>query len=234
VRPDGGTVAAKVLGRDGGLDVAVLAVEAPDVPVADVGDSDAVRVGHIVLAVGAGPRASWGVISARGQLSGARSAGDAFSLDLTLYPGFSGGPLVDARGAVIGINTSGGSRQLRLAIPAKAVDRVVETVVRHGRVPQAYLGVGTQPVRVPESVETEGQRTAVIVVDVQRGSPASDALLVGDVMLSLDGTPVRDPLDLRAILRSERIGQRVTASVVRAGRVIEVGLTIGERPERAR
>jgi S1-C subfamily serine protease len=237
VRPNGETVPATVLGRESALDVAVLKVDAPDVRPAELGDSDSVRVGHMVLAVGAGPRASWGVISAIGGGSATRSPSDTFSLDLTLYPGFSGGPLVDARGAVIGLNTSGASRHLQLAIAAKAVDRVVDAVARHGRVPHAYLGVRTQRVRVPEGVtegDPQGRRTAVIVVEVEPGSPAGAVLLVGDVILSLDGAAVSDPLDLRAMLRPERIGQRVTASVVRAGRVLDVGLTIGERPERAR
>src|SRR5262249_58123967 len=111
--PDGRALTARVAGRDPTIDVAVLKVDAPAVAVADVADSDAVRVGHIVLALGAGPRASWGVVS---------SVGDKrmLHLDLTLYPGFSGGPLVDAQGRVVGINTSGASRHWQLAIPAAA------------------------------------------------------------------------------------------------------------------
>src|SRR5918996_3525770 len=235
--PNGQSAPATVVGRDSALDVAVLGIGAVDVAVADVGDSDAVRVGHRVLAVGAGPRASWGVISAIGAAWSSRSESDVFSLDLTLYPGFSGGPLVDARGSVVGLNTSGASRRLELAVPAKAVSRLVDAVVRHGRIPQAYLGVSTQQIRVPEGVREESrqaQRTALIVVDVQEGSPAAAGLLVGDVILSLDGTAMADPLDLRAVVRPERIGQRVTASVIRAGRVLDVSLTIGERPGRAR
>ena len=235
--PNGQSAPATVIGRDSTLDVAVLKVGASDVAVADVGDSDAVRVGHIVLAVGAGPRASWGIISAIGAAWSRRSESDVFSLDLTLYPGFSGGPLVDARGSVVGLNTSGASRHRQLAIPAKAIGRVVDAVVRHGRIPHAYLGVSTQQIRIPEGFREEGdqaERTALIVVDVQAGSPAAAGLLVGDVILSLDGTAVTDPLDLRAVLRPERIGQRATASVIRAGRALDVELTIGERPDRAR
>jgi S1-C subfamily serine protease len=234
--PDGRSAPATVIGRDSAVDLAVLKVGASDVAVADVGDSDAVRVGHMVLAVGAGPRASWGVISAIGVAWSRRSEGDVFSLDLTLYPGFSGGPLIDMRGSVVGLNTSGASRHRQVAIPAKTVSRAVDAAARHGRIPHAYLGVGTQPVRIPPGVRGEGdqaQRTAVIVVDVQAGSPAEAGLLVGDVVLSLDGTPVTDPLDLRAALRPERIGQRVRMSVIRAGRVLDVDLTIGERPGRA-
>jgi S1-C subfamily serine protease len=231
--PNGQSAPATVIGRDPAGDIAVLKVGASDVAVADIGDSDAVRVGHMVLAVSAGPRASWGVISAIGAAWSRRSESDVFSLDLTLYPGFSGGPLIGARGSVVGLNTSGASRHRQLAIPAKAVNRVVDAVVRHGRIPHAYLGVGTQQIRVPEAFRKEGgqaQRAALIVVDVQAGSPAAGGLLVGDVILSLDGAAITDPLDLRAALRPERIGQRVTASVIRAGRVLDVELTIGERP----
>jgi S1-C subfamily serine protease len=201
--PPGESSRVTVVGRDPGLDIAILRIDSPTTAVADVGDSDAVRVGHMVLALGAGPRASWGVISAIGAAS-PRTEGDLFSLDLRLYPGFSGGPLVDARGAVVGVNTSGASRHLHLAIPANAVNRVVDAVVRHGRVPQAYLGVSTQQIRVPEGVRDEGgpgRDRAVIVVEVQPGSPAAAGLLVGDVSLALDGVAITDPLDLRVALR---------------------------------
>jgi S1-C subfamily serine protease len=234
--PTGERSRVTVVGRDPNLDIAILKSATPSGAVAEVGDSDAVRVGHMVLALGAGPRASWGVVSAIGGAPSRRAESDVFSLDLRLYPGFSGGPLVDARGAVVGVNTSGASRHLHLAIPANAVNRVVDAVVRHGRVPQAFLGVSTQQIRLPEGArEGQGDRDrAVIVVEVQPGSPAAAGLLVGDVILSLDGVAVTDPLDLRGALRPERIGQRVAASVLRAGRVVEVGLTVGERPDRAR
>jgi S1-C subfamily serine protease len=234
---NGRPASATLIGRDSVVDVAVLKVAVSDVAVADIGDSDAVRVGHMVLAVGAGPRASWGVISAIGAPWSHRSETDVFSLDLTLYPGFSGGPLVDARGSIVGLNTSGAARHRQLAIPARVVNHIVDTALRHGRIPHAYLGVGTQQIGVPEGVRGEGeqaQRTALIVVDVQAGSPAAGQLLVGDVILSLDGAPITDPLGLRAMLRPERVGQRITASVIRAGRVLDVALTIGERPGRAR
>jgi len=215
-RPDGASTPATVVGRDSTLDVAVLRVDAAGLPVADAGDSDAVRVGHMVLAVGAGPRASWGVVSAIDTGPGRIPGTDFFTLDLTLYPGFSGGPLVDARGTVVGLNTSGASRYLQLAIPAKAVSRVVHDVVSHGRIPQGYLGVSTQPVRIPDALREQLGRTrraAVIVVD---------------------GEPVTDPFDLRALLRSRPIGQRVRASLMRAGQLVDAELAIGERPPRGR
>jgi S1-C subfamily serine protease len=235
--PDGRSATGTLVGRDPALDLAVFKVEAGDHPVAEVGDSSTVRVGHMVLALGAGPRASWGVVSAVGGARSRHTDVELFSLDLTLYPGFSGGPLIDARGRVVGVTTSGMSRNLQLAIPAAAVNRTVDELVRHGRIPRAYLGVATQPVRVPPALRESlgrGDEGALIVVEVQPESPAAAALVIGDVILAIDGTAVADPVDLRRALRADRIGQRVTATVVRGGQVRDVELTIGERPRRAR
>lgn len=235
-RPDGRAVPATLVGRDPARDLAVLRMDGTDVPVAEIGDADAVRVGHMVLALGAGPRASWGVVSAIG--AHARHAdGDLFSLDLTLYAGFSGGPLVDADGRIVGVNTSGMSRQMQVAVPATVVGRTVDALVSHGRIPQGYLGVGTQPVRVPETMRQQlglDQELALIVVDVQAGSPAAAGLVIGDVILALDGHAIADPIELRRLLRAERIGQRITARVVRGGQARDVELTVGERPRRPR
>lgn len=236
-RPDGQSVAGALVGRDPAGDLAVLRVEATDVPVAELGDSAAIEVGHMVLALGAGPRASWGVVSAIGAARARHEDADLFSLDLTLYAGFSGGPLVDAQGRVVGINTSGMSRQMQLAVPASVVSRTLDELVRHGRIAHGYLGVGTQPVRVPEAMRQQlglAQELALIVVDVQAGSPAAEGLLIGDLVLSLDGHAITDPVELRRLLRAERIGRRITARVVRGGQAREIELTVGERPARSR
>ncbi len=235
-RSDGRAVPATLVGRDPARDLAVLRMDAADMAVAEIGDADAVRVGHMVLALGAGPRASWGVVSAIGAQS-RHADGDLFSLDLTLYAGFSGGPLVDADGRVVGVNTSGMSRQMQLAVPATVVGRTVDALVSHGRIPQGYLGVGTQPVRVPEAMRQQlglDQELALIVVDVQVGSPAAAELVIGDVILALDGHAIADPIELRRLLRAERIGQRITARIVRGGQARDVELTVGERPRRPR
>ena len=237
-RPDGRAIKATVAGRDPTIDVAVLKVDAPDLEVAEVASSDAVRVGHVVLALGSGPRASWGVVSAIGGRRGARSAVETMlHLDLTLYPGFSGGPLVDVQGRVVGINTSGTSRHLQLAVPAAAVNRVVDELERRGRIPRAYLGVSTQQVRLPEALRQQinlDQETAVIVVEVQPGSPAAGAgLLVGDVIVALGGSRIVDPTDLRAVLRPDRVGERIVASVLRGGEPRELHVDVGERPRRS-
>ncbi len=227
--PDGRALTARVAGRDPTIDVAVLKVDAPAVAVAEVADSDAVRVGHIVLALGSGPRASWGVVSSVGE-------GRMLHLDLTLYPGFSGGPLVDAQGRVVGLNTSGASRHWQLAVPAAAVSRVVDELLRRGRIPRAYLGVSTQPVRLPEPVRQRlnlDQQTAVIVVEVQAASPAAEAgLMIGDVIVSLGATRIADPTDLKSALRPDRVGESITASVIRGGEPKDFQVIVGERPRR--
>ncbi len=237
-RPDGRVVRATVAGRDPAIDIAILKVDAPDVALAEVADSDTVRVGHIVLAVGPGPCASWGVVSAIGAGGAARrAAGEPFSLDLTLYPGFSGGPLVDVQGRVVGINTSGASRQLQLAIPAAAVNRVLDELGRRGRIPRAYLGVGTQQVRLPEGLRQRlnlEQQTAVIVVDVQPNSPAAGAgLLIGDIIVSLGGTSITEPAELKSVLRPDQVGERTLASVIRGGEPHDLQILVGERPPRS-
>ena len=237
-RPDGRAIAATLAGRDPAIDIAVLKVDAPDVAVADLGESNAVRVGHLVLAVGRGPCASWGVVSAIGEGRGPRSAGGAlFSLDLTLYPGFSGGPLVNAQGQVIGVNSSGTSRHLQLAIPSAAVTRVVDELVRRGRLARPYLGVGTQPVSLPEALRQRfnlEQPTAVIVVAVQPSSPAASAgLLMGDIIVSLGGTSITDPGDLASVLRPDHVVEEMTVSVLRGGEPRDIRITVGERPRRS-
>ena len=233
-RPDGRTVSAALVARDPAIDVAILKVDAFDGDVAEIADSSAARVGHIVLALGAGPRASLGVISA---ISVEEVAGDALSLDLTLYPGFSGGPLVNTAGQVLGLLTSGRSRHLQLAVPSATVSRVVDEVVRRGHLPHAYLGVGTQPVRVPASIRDRlslAQETAVIVVDVKTGSPAAlGGLAIGDVILSLGGTTITDPYDLKRVLRPDRVGQRLVVSVWRADEPRDLEVVVAERPPRA-
>src|ERR671923_311133 len=148
--PDGRTLAATVGGRDPAVDLAILKIDGGGLAVADVA-TESPRVGHIVLAVGRGPRASWGVISAIGH--GRR---ELLSLDLTLYPGFSGGPLVDASGRVVGVTTSGSERHLQLAIPAATVDRLVDEVLRRGHLPRAYFGVGEALRRVTVEIMGDG------------------------------------------------------------------------------
>jgi len=235
--PDGRTLSAQVAGRDPGLDIAVLRAEVDSAPVADIAPDAELRIGHLVLALGAGPRASAGIVSALDAGDGRSAAGETCAVDLTLYPGFSGGPLIDVLGRVVGITTSGASRQLQYAIRASAVTRLAEYVAQRGRIPRAYLGVGTQPVTLPEELQQRlglQQRTAVIAVNVRSDSPAAAAgLVIGDVIVSIGGDPIAEPEDLVVVLRPERVGQELTVRILRGGEPRELRVTIGERPQRA-
>ena len=189
------------------------------------------------MALGAGPRASAGIVSALDVRRGRHAAGELLAVDLTLYPGFSGGPLVDVRGRIIGITTSGASRHLQCAVRATAVTRLVEHVIRGGRIPRAYLGVGTQPVELPDALRERlglAQRTAIIVVSVKPDSPAAAAgLIIGDIILSIDGRAIAEPEDLVAVLQPDRVGAAVAMIILRGGEPREFPVTVGERPSRA-
>jgi S1-C subfamily serine protease len=238
---DGRAAPATLVGRDPGTDLAVLRIEESDRPVAEVGDSADLKVGNLVLAVGYGPRASWGVVSAVGGAWRTWRGGEVDRLlrvDLVLYPGFSGGPLVDASGKVAGLVTSGLSRQLELAVPASTVTRVVDELLATGRVSRGYLGIGLQPVALPEALRRlapgSGAR-GLIVVRVEADGPAARAgLMLGDVLVTLEGTPLHDPGDVQAAIAGRRVGTAVTISLVRAGAHVEVAITLAERPSRRR
>ena len=240
--PDNRTVPATLAGRDSNTDLAVLKLQGVELPLAEIGDTKLLKVGNMILAVArpgeSGLSASMGVVSA---LSGAwRTWGggqiDQFvRLDLTLYPGFSGGPLVDASGCVVGINTSG-PRNMVLAIPTSTVNRVVDGLLEKGRIARGYLGLGMQPVLLPDTLKnTLNLRSngGVIVVNVEPNGPADQAgVLIGDVLLSLDGTPVSDTGDVQAILGPEGVGKTVNVEIIRGGALIEVAIAVGERPRR--
>ena len=233
---DGGALSARVAGRDPGLDVAVLRAEGGAAPVAELAPDAELRIGHLVLALGAGPRASAGIVSALDARGGRASSSETIAVDLTLYPGFSGGPLIDVLGRVVGLTTSGASRHLQYAIRAAAVTRLAEHVAQRGRIPRAYLGVGTQPVALPDALRQRlglEQPTALIAVNVRPDGPAAGAgLIIGDIIVSIDGDSLTDPEDLVAALRPERVGQAVAVRILRGGEPRELRVTVGERPRR--
>lgn len=244
--PDGSRVRAHVVGRDGGTDLAVLRLEGAEsstaLSVAERAPEEALRVGAVVLAVGrpgdSGVTVSLGVISAVGDRWRTWSGGeiDRFvRLDLNVYDGFSGGPLVDADGRVLGMNCSALARGAPLTIPSVTVDRVVDALLTRGHVSRAYLGVAMQPVRLTRSLAERLQLAetpeGVLVVMIESDSPADNAgLLVGDVIVAAGGTPVGEPQDVAELLGSERVGATLELSVVRGGERRTTSVTIGERP----
>jgi S1-C subfamily serine protease len=151
--------------------------------------------------------------------------------DATAYPGFSGGPLIDARGNVLGIMTAGWARGAAFAIPVEVAWRVARTLERRGSVKRGYLGILSQPVRLPD-----GQRVGLtqggglLVVGVENDSPAGrGGVLLGDIVAMLDGQPVEDTDDLLVLLTDERVGETVPVKVVRGGELQTLQITIGER-----
>jgi S1-C subfamily serine protease len=242
--PDGRSVTATLAGRDASTDLAVLKVPEGACPTAEIGDSSGLKVGHLVVAVarpgerGRSLSASMGVVSAVGGAWRTWSGGqiDQFvRLDLTLYTGFSGGPLVDAQGLIVGVNTSG-PRNMVLAVPTSTVNRVVDQLLDKGRIARGYLGLGMQPVRLPDTMRNALKLSghgAIIIVAVQPDSPAERVgVLIGDVLVALDGKPVSDTSDVLAMLGPERVGGEVRASIIRGGILSERLIPVGERPQR--
>jgi S1-C subfamily serine protease len=155
-------------------------------------------------------------------------------LDLNVYDGFSGGPLIDADGRVLGMNCSALARGAPLTIPSTTVDRVIDALLTRGHVARAYLGVAMQPVRLTRSVAERLQLAdngGVLVVMVESDSPADRAgLLVGDVIVAAAGVSVGEPQDVAELLGAERVGSALELTVIRGGEKRPVNVTVGERP----
>jgi S1-C subfamily serine protease len=236
--PDGQAVAATLVGRDPTTDLAVLRAESKKLTPsarAEV-NNEKVKVGHLALALGRPGKtvqATLGIVSAFGENWRTPAGGlvDYYlQTDVVMYPGFSGGPLVNAAGEVVGLNTSALLRGVSLTVPTPTLQRVVETLLKHGRVQRGYLGVSTQPVRLPNKLRQElGQETGLLLVAVEADSPAEQGgLLLGDTIVALDDIPIRQHDDLLALLSADRIGATVSMRIVRGGEVEEVRVTIGE------
>ena len=235
---DGQAAPATLVGRDPTTDLAVLRAQATGLTPLAWAEPDTLQVGHLVLALGRPGRnvmATLGIVSASAgswRTSMGGSVDHYLQADATMYPGFSGGPLVDAVGRAVGLNTTSLLRGAGITIPAPTVRTVVETLLAHGRVQRGYLGVGTQPARLPAALAAQtGQETALLVVSVEPGGPADTAgLLLGDSIVSLGGQSVSNLDDLLARLGSDQVGEAVPVRLVRGGQVQELVVTIGERP----
>jgi S1-C subfamily serine protease len=159
------------------------------------------------------------------------SIGPVIQTDVVMYPGFSGGPLVDATGAVRGLNTSALAQGSSVTIPAAHVRSVVDALLAHGKVKRGYLGIGAQPVRLPSALAEElDQEIGLMIVSVETGSPAEKSgLLLGDIVVSLGEYAVQAIDELLMLLSGELVGAETTVRVVRGGQLIDVTVTVGER-----
>ena len=230
--PDGKSIAATIAGRDPGSDLAVLRLAEKALTGAKT--SEDVKVGQLVLALGRpnsdGMQASWGIVTS---ISGPARTFRGGMLDeyirseTTPYPGFSGGPLVNTEGEVLGLNTSGLTRGSSLTIPVKVAWKVAEALATHGSVKRGYLGVRTQPVELPDASQ---QEHGLLVLWLEEGGPAAaGGLLVGDILVAINGQPLSDPDDLFSALNSETVGKAVAVDILRGGRPETVHVTVGER-----
>ena len=234
---DGSTAEAELVGRDPTTDLAALRVPAKGLAEPGLLEPDRVRVGNLALALGRPGQtvqATLGIVSALGNSWDTRAGGriDRYlQTDVVMYPGFSGGPLVDASGHVLGLNTSALVRSVTVSVPVPTIRRVVETLLVHGRVRRGFLGIGAQVVRLPDAIETElEQETGLMLVSVDRGSPAEKGgLSMGDTVVAADGKPVRHLDDLLGLLGGDSVGTSMPVRIVRSGRLQELTVVVEER-----
>ena len=235
--PDGSTAAATLVGRDPATDLALLRAERTP-PAAARADAASLRVGQLVVAVGRdedGPSATLGVLSAlQGPWRTWRGGEiDRFIRpDITLAAHASGGSLVAAGGAVIGMNTWGLSRRSPLTIPIATIGRIVDALLAGGAPKRGFLGIAMQTVRLPHALREEtGNQSGVMLVDLAPGGPAERAgALLGDVIVALDGARVEDARDAQQHLGANAIGKSLAARIVRAGALRDLAIAVGERP----
>ncbi|NUM46281.1 MAG: trypsin-like peptidase domain-containing protein [Anaerolineales bacterium] len=258
--PNGEEIQATLAGRDPGSDLALLRLPASVAEIATPITGEA-RVGQLALALGrpssSGIQASLGIVSALGNAvrvvsedGGGEHAGHSrgrhrrkgktaqfaeqfIRTDAIPYPGFSGGPLIDAAGHVIGINTSGLLRGMSIAIPAARAWQIAASLAQHGSVKRGYLGIRSQPVPLNAEMQTalgREQASGLLLVWVEEGSPAAQGgLLLGDILVGLAGDPVHDPDELQLSLTGEVVGQPTAVEVLRGGQPAVVTVTVGAR-----
>lgn len=238
--PDGEGLKATLIGRDPATDLAVLRIDRDGLAASPWSPEDELRVGAMVFALGR-PRstiqASLGILSALGEnwrLHGGARISHYVRADLVMYPGFSGGPIVDADGRVVGLATSALSRDGGIALTRTTVEPTVEAILKHGSVRRGYLGVGVQTVQLPPALRSDlGQETGVLFNAVTPDSPAErGGLVVGDILVNLEDEKIPTPEDLAAALRSDWTGKETTLQIIRGGAPHKVSVEIEVKEER--
>ena len=239
--PDGRVVPATLAGRDASTDIAILkCAEATSAP-AEFGDAATLKAGSLTLVVGrtrqSGPVAALGVVSlvaaGRRTWAGAPLA-PYLRLDVGLQPTAVGGAVIDAHGHVVGLATPRFARFGAIAIPAAAINKIADTLLKEGRIPRGYLGVGLQPVRLPsELLETlqRTEKTAAMIMEVFPDGPAHKAgMVIGDILISLDGHSVTRLEDVQSHLTGDAIGKALPLKFIRGGLIQEGSIVVEKRP----
>jgi S1-C subfamily serine protease len=234
--PDGRSFSADLVGRDPGTDLAIIRVWSSHLPIAQLGDSAPLRVGQLVVAVG-NPygfqyTVTAGVVSALGRSLRSQSGrliDNIIQTDAALNPGNSGGPLVNARGEVVGVNTAVimPAQGLCFAVPIGTAHRIIPELIRTGRVTRGFIGVAGQNIELPQRLvhhHALASSRGVLVVGVEPHSPASrSGLEVGDQIIGFDSQLVESVDDLQKLLTAERVGRRVMLKIIRQLEVIPIG-----------
>lgn len=237
-RPDGGSVDAELVGWDPATNLALLRATGLGLSPLAPGSTPP-RVGNLALAIAR----SWsnaltvsaGIVSVIGgplRTGRRRAIDEVIRTTAPMHDGFSGGAFVDAGGSLIGVTTAARIRGLAVVIPAAIAWKTAETISQHGGVKRGYIGIAAQPMAFPEGQGPAPERErAVLVTGVSSGSPAArGGVIVGDVILELDGHPLSSPEDLLDLLQGERVGRAVTLRILRGGSPLDVAVTVEERP----
>lgn len=239
--PDGTRIAAALQGRDPSTDLAVLTIKGGALPVATFADAGSLKPGHLALALArldeTGPRAAFGAVSVVAGAWRPWGGGEIDRLlqsDVNLYPGFGGGPLVDAAGRTLGINSGRLSRLYTTTVPAETVNRVIDQLANHGYVRRGYLGAAMQPVRIQQQLRSRlgiDRDGGLLISTIESDGPsAAGGLLVGDVIVGIGGKPVAEPEDVLKVLNGDTAGRTLALELVRGGKLETVEVQIGERP----
>ncbi len=237
------SVQARLAGRDRGTDIAVLKLDQKiEAEPAQFGSTSALAIGEFTVAVARTRRgnivASGGIVSGlMGEWSVGRTRIDQFIRpDLNLYPGFSGGALIDSAGAILGLNTSGLLRRKPITIPSSTLTRIAEEIAAKGHVARPYVGLVMQPVQIPQSLQQKAgvsAGTGLLVMHVEPGGPAdAGGALLGDILTDIDGRAFEDLDDLQQVLGKRSIGDEVEVAVIRGGGKSQIRIRLGERPVR--
>ena len=239
---DGSSHSAELIGRDPSTDLAVLRVNGLNIPVAAKSQGSDLKTGQIILAVGRfkdSVSAAFGVLSSVSGPAQTWRGGrldQVVRLDIGLQAGAAGCAIVDADGKLIGVATPALSRAAVFSIPVATIERVTAQLLAHGRIPRGYLGVGLQPIPIPEHLKSKlnlQSSSGLIAVSVDADAPAGQAgILIGDILLDLAGRPMHRPENVQEVLDGESIGKAMRARILRAGNIMNVEITAGERPAR--
>jgi serine protease DegQ len=243
---DGKKLKARAVGSDPETDIAVLQVEGGPVPAITFGDTDALRVGDVVLAIGnpfgVGQTVTMGIVSALGRSQlGINTFENFIQTDAAINPGNSGGALIDTAGNLVGINTaiysrSGGSLGIGFAIPASSAKQVMEQIIATGSVTRGWIGVEAQEI-TPEIAESFRLPSThgVLIAGVLRGGPAEKAgLKPGDILVAIEGTPVKDPNSMLNLVAALVPGKPASLRYRRDNKDVDVQVAVGKRPTQQR